>query len=514
MNNQIDLAFTQVVNRIEPVTRFNRTSFKPASNNVRKVQGKAHWQFTASISNDREENPKRLPYNATRIDSEEKLNQVAQQTAQAGRDALTTRISAWLNTNEKNDRQLQPSDCFPSPMTFGFEYKHATCSGEGRVRCGGCDHGYNDCGTCNASGRVACSNCNHWPWGSTGKERCRGCRGSKQVNGMRCGTCNGRGEVTCTVCHGAKSLVCKKCKGERRLVHSTCNGTGWVTCKPCEGSGYFHILRKVTCAVSDRFTVELKDPKSEVVQQLVKRDLVSLRSLASITQEKPQVRENVALREYQFECLITELGLLVNDQKLELVGFGNKAQIFDFKRIASLLLAQDLTQLDQAVAKTSWKLWGTPIDLIKTTRVFLDSEVNLQIDDPKLVTDSVVDRAYVTRVQELLPQALGILMVANLGLAYLGTLLLPVVVFFIWYLAGLQEEIGLLIFVTPAIVGITSWVLLEVRMRNQLRVMLNDKTANKVDPMLHKYHLLWIARGIAVGLLGIILTIMAILPLP
>lgn len=513
MNKHVALALTQVVDRIEPLTRFDKTSLKQESGNVRVATGRAFWRFNAVISNEREEHTDRLPHRATRIDSSGQLDEVAQQTVRSANDALPHRIQTWLQSNAGTDRKLTSSDCFDGPKVFGHEYKHSDCGGDGWVKCGGCTNGYNDCNPCDKTGRVSCSNCRSLLWGNSGKEKCRGCRGSRKKDGHTCPSCNGRGEVTCGVCHGAKTLVCSKCAGAGRLRHSACDATGRLTCGPCKGTGYFHILRTVACTVHDHFRVDLKDAKSEVVGRLIKRDLVGLRSLASVTQKPPTVQVNIVEREYQFECVITEIGLHVAEKKLELIGFGGKAQIFDFKGIVPTLLAADLTMLEQAVAKTPLRLWGSPTELLEATSQFLDSPVNIRIDDPELLSDRIVDRTYVQRVKALLPAALGRITSANLGLAFLLTALATAVVFLICHFAGAREISGNWMFIAPILAAVTAWVLLERRTHQRLRTILNDQSGEKVDAPLRKYYILWKARGLALILTSILLGTLAVLPL-
>lgn len=511
MNNQVELAFGRVVKRIEPLTRFDRNSLRQESECVRVATGKAFWRFYPSISDSRKEHTDRLPYHAERIDSPEKLDDIAQRTLHAARQALPGRIEAWLQATYATDRKLEPSNCFDGPEVFGHEYKCKDCLGDGWVKCGGCKNGYNDCALCCNNGYVDCTKCRGFflgsLLGSSGKEKCRGCGGSGKKDGHTCPTCNGKGKVTCSSCRGAKTITCNKCKGAGRIPHSVCGATGRLTCQPCRGTGYFHILRTVACAVREQFSVDLKDAKPEVVEQLVGRDLAALRTLASVTQKRPTVRDNVVEREYQIECIITEIGVQVAGKKLELLGFGGRAEIFDFKKIVPVILNADLAMLDQAVAKTPLRLWGNPAELVKATSQFLDSEVNVRIDDPTLLKDGTVDRAYVGRVKTLVPAALRRVVAAHLGLAFFVTVLAPSILFLICHFAGARDMIGDWVFAPPAVAAVTSWALLERRTRARLRTIFNDAAGKKVPPLLRKYSIVWAARGVALALTAALLAI-------
>lgn len=513
MTNQVELAFGQVIKRIEPLTRFDSTSLQQESDNVRLTTGKAFWQFSPTISNNREEHTNRLPYSVARIDSAGKLDEVAQQTFQAAYQELPRRIQTWLQMNHWTDDKLEPSDCFDGPQVFGYEYKCSRCGGDGWVKCSSCTNGYNDCGTCSTKGYVDCSKCSNFLW-STGKEKCRGCGGSGKKNGNTCATCNGKGKLQCSACHGAKTVTCSKCRGAGKIPCSTCGTTGRLICQPCEGTGHFHILRTVACAVHDHFRVDLTDAKQEVVSQLAGRDLNGLRTLASVTQKPPTVRGNVVEREYDLECIITEIGLQVAGRKLELIGFGGRAQIFDFKKIVPVILAGDLLMLKQAVAQTPLRLWGDPTELTTATSQFLDSEVNIRIDDSTLLRDKIVDGAYVRQVKTLLPAALWRILCAHMGLAFLLTALSPTAVFLLWHFTDTQKEIGAGIFIPPVITAVTLWILLERTTRFRLRTLLNDRSGEKVDGQLRKYRILWKARAVVLALTVILLVIAALLPLP
>jgi hypothetical protein len=521
VSKEVQLAFNQVVKRIEPLTRLGTDTLKPESDLVRMANGKAFWRFTPRISSNREEHTDRLPRYVTRVDSSSELDDITQQTVRDAYEALPGRIESWLRLNSGTDRKLEPSHCFDGPQIFGSEHKCVPCLAAGWIKCDGCQNGYNDCSDCSNKGHVPCSRCHSFIWGSTGQEDCRGCGASGKKNGNICPTCNGRKKVTCTGCGGVKTVKCKKCKGEGRLPHQMCKATGRLTCQPCQGTGYLHAICTVSCVVEADFRVALADPKSEVVSQLTHRDLDGLRRLASVTQRAPVVSGHVVERQYDVECIITELGLQVGLEKLELIGYGGRADIFDFKRIVPVILDADLAALDQAVSQTSYRLWGHPEELVTTTARFLESEVNVRIDDEMLLSDGIVDAQYVERVKTLLPAALGKIISANLGLSLLVTALLSVAVFLICHFSHLRTEMGGWVFVPPAVAAIISWMLFERRLRGRLGALLfgadrgeNEEADEKLERLLGQYYLLWKARGFALLVVTALLMLTALLPLP
>lgn len=516
MDEQFTLASTQVIKLIEPLTRFDRASLKLEPNRVRTVTGKACWRFTPYISNEREEHTDRLPYFTTRVDSSEKLEEVAQQTCRAANDALPQRIQAWLRTNERTDRELEPSDCFDGPQIFGYEYKCHLCDGNGWVKCPDCSNGYNDCGNCK-KGKIDCSRCYSIIWGSTGEEDCKQCGAKGNKDGRICPNCNGRKKVKCQKCGGAKTVTCPKCDGTSKIPCPTCKTTTRVDCLHCNKTGYFHVLRTIACTVTPYWGVDLKDEKPEVVRQLVNRDLNGLRTLANVTQIPPTVQGHIVEREYNIECIITELMVLVAEQKIELVGYGVKAEIFDYKGIASIILDADLKTLEQMVDQTPLRMWGHPSKLFTATKEFLQSEVNIEIDNPRWIQQNFVTRDYVKQVKTYLPVALQKLFTANIGLAFLIAVLSPTVLFFIGHFTGIREMIGNWVFVPSVVAAVIFWILLERRTRNQLKTKFNDnsdeKLGEKADGLFAKYHILWKARGLALALTLILLVIAAMLPL-
>lgn len=268
-----------------------------------------------------------------RFESEDKLDEVAQQTVRAAHDAFPNRINGWLSTNAGTDAELHPADCFNGPKYFGHEQTCSNCIGSGWVPCpnSACRGGKVTCPRCDGHGQYECTKCKSLIIGSifgpSGTVTCRGCGGTGKTSGNTCITCNGRGKVRCPKCGGAKKLTCEKCAGQGTLVCETCAGAGRIRCKVCDATGYLHSIRTVTCTVDPNWRVQLKDARGEVVSELSKRNLKDLRCLATVTQSTPETGANHVQRQYDFECIITEIVLKVADETVTLVGYGNKAHI-------------------------------------------------------------------------------------------------------------------------------------------------------------------------------------------
>ena len=523
MTAESQLALDQVVRRIEPLTRFSRESLILESENVRATTGKATWTFRIDISNDKESGKGRLPSRATALDSDQKLDETAQQTQKAAYNELPKRIQTWLSTNAQTDKELDSGACFNGPRFYGYEQRCSNCAGEGWLPCPNslCRGGKVTCPTCDGKGNYDCPKCKGLivgsllGLGSSGKITCKGCGGSRKKNGNTCPTCNGQGKVTCPKCGGAKKLRCGKCAGQGTLVCSACNGAGRVPCLICDKTGFLHSVRTIACTVTPNWRVVLKDPRSEVVRELSKRSLSELRSLASVTQLPPKTEGYYVEREYDFECIITEIGVKASGSTLAIVGYGGKARIFDFKRIATILLADDLTSLQQAVADTRTRLWGKPARLLTATRQFLQSEVNVDIDNPTFLQEKIIDANYIQQVKQSLPKALQKLFASQIGLAFLVTAIAPALIFVVSHFTGLHGQIGNWAFVAPAVAAILSWVLLEMRSRTRMASMFQDANEEYVDGLLKKYRILWKARALGLVSAAVPLTIAGIaLPLP
>ncbi|MCD9185578.1 MAG: hypothetical protein LUM44_04040 [Pyrinomonadaceae bacterium] len=514
MSKEIELAFDQIIKKIEPLTRFDKTSLKRESDNRRITTGKAFRQFTSWVYNDRKASEGRMPYGTKAYESETKLNEVAEETLKKAQEELPGRIQTWLNRNERNDRELSPSDCFDGPQTFGYEYRCSNCLGEGWIKCPACVNGYNDCSACNKKGRFDCRNCESF-WGNAkGKVKCPSCGGNGKNNDQRCGQCGGSGKIDCPKCHGSKFIECKTCNGRTVIPCKTCGTTDRITCDPCKGKGYFYILRKIECSVNSEWSVSLKDTKQEVTQQLIKRDLVSLRELATVTQLPPTIKNTVVKREYGIECIITEIVLEIAGEKIEIIGFGPKAKIFDFQGVVPILLREDLHTLRKAVADTPISLWKKPIKLVTATKQFLESEVNINIDNNTYLTQKIIDSQYLNQVKSLLPEALKKIFAGNAGVALTVTALLPALIFLAGKFTGLMSMIGYWLLIPAIIAGITSAILFENKIRKDITEVFNDHRYQKVNRLLEKYHILWQARGVT-AVAAIILLLIAInLPLP
>lgn len=495
-NNQIEQALSQIYGKVEPLTRYGRTTLKTdESSTVREVAGKAFSSYSVSISNVRKEDKGQLPYYVTAVENSERLEEIASRTFKSAYDELSGRLQSWLRANGSSDRALQESDCFNGPQSFGYEYKCSTCDAEGWIQCSGCSgRGFNKCHPCNETGKIECTNCKGIIF--SGKVKCKSCNGSGKMNGQRCSACSGKGKIVCPLCQGSLKITHSTCGGRGVLNCSKCKTTGKVPCPTCDGARYFHVLRTVSCGVSNRWRVKFQDAKAEVTQQLINRNLNELRQLAEVTQLIPTADSNSVEREYDFKCLITEVAINAAGEKKEIVGYGPKAYIYDFKNIVSALLKEDLNTLKNAVLKTPLKFWGNPAELVNSTKQFMESKVNVDVDNPSFTGQNIIDAKYANQVKDYLPKALRRIFASKSGTAFLLVPAVLVLFSLAIYFTNLLEMAGLGIFIVPVLAVIITWGILENKIRNNLAVLLNSKVKGASDLLLKKYYVLWTFRAV------------------
>jgi len=502
-----DLVFDQIVGRIEPLTRFNRNSLKRNTPNVRVTTGKASWRFNAHMSNNKEEHTGRLRYGPTKCDSPEKLDSTAVQAYKKAYEELPERIRSWVASNERADNKLEPSNCFNGPKVFGHEYVCPNCLGVGSTKCPKCDTGYNICPECRGARTFQCSRCKRLIFsGNKGEEKCPKCGGKGVKNGQRCSYCK-NGKIACTKCKGRLTVDCGKCHAAGQIrCPDKCEPLGRVPCRHCDQTGYHHILRIIECTVSHHWHVDLKDEVGEVRGQL-NTDLFSLREIADVTQLPPVAKDDSVVREYDIESVITEMSVDVSEKKIELIGYGSKSKIFDFKNIVSILLQDDLSALERGVGEFPLRPWGERNKLFAVTRQFLESEVNIDIDNARYLTEHIVDRNYVDRAKNSIRASLQNLLAANCGLALFLGILAPTLVVLIGRFTGLGETVGGWIFLIAVTVGIVLWVLMERRAVNRVSLELHKDKPEKIADLLGKYYILWKFRGVvltsSMALLGL-----------
>jgi hypothetical protein len=224
-----------------------------------------------------------------------------------------------------------------------------------------------------------------------------------------------------------------------------------------------------------------------------------LREIADVTQLTPVAAADSLVREYHIQCVITEMSVDVSASKIKVIGYGTKGKIFDFKNVVSVLLQDDLSALERGVGEFPLRPWGQRNRLFAVTRQFLESEVNINIDNPKYLKEHIVDRNYIDRAKINIQASLKNLLAADCGLALLLGIFAPALIVFIGSLAGLVEMVGGWIFFIALIAGGVSWSLLERRAVNRISLELHKGKPGKITALLGKYYILWKFRGVALA---------------
>jgi uncharacterized membrane protein len=100
-----------------------------------------------------------------------------------------------------------------------------------------------------------------------------------------------------------------------------------------------------------------------------------------------------------------------------------------------------------------------------------------------------------------------------MGLPALVTTLLPTVIFFASYFAGIYAEVGERVYPGPAVVAVIAWVLLERVAHRRFMDSFNAQAVERAEAILKARYTLWKLRGPAFLLSGILLTSTTFLPL-
>lgn len=504
-------AFTRVIDVIEPLTRYDRTSLILDSALSRTVVGHATWRYSVSLKEQAQTSTGRLPH-CQRVSSQDELLAASTRSLKDGYSALPHRLQTWLTRNDQTDSRLLASDCFDGPKTFGYELMHSPCDGRGWVVCPDCKDGYNTCGTCHGEGTLKCTHCQPWFFGNLrgpkGTERCpQRCNCGKDKDGKVCGGCNGLGKVKCTKCEGDLKLRCPvpRCS-HGRIAHKPCEATGRLKCEPCDGTGYHHCLQRIECSVTDTFCAQVADPNREVVSALARRDLAALRTVATARRRPTEVGTTTLLRHYEFECAIGEIVIAVRDQRLAIVSYGANAYIEDYKDIIKHLLEPDRVALRAEVASSRVRLWGNPETLIAKTRLFLESEINMTVENPEHIRFRRIDDAYVAEATKLLRSALFAIFASRMGGATLLAALTPAIwLLTVYWLDGWTVIGNWLVPMITVTVAAGFWLFERHARGNLVRLFdtgVTSKAKNlgmKTDTLFAKYLAIWKLRGIAIA---------------
>jgi len=450
---RIEPAYGQLIQQVEKFTRFDRNSLALESSLERTVRGRATWRYTPSFPIVRSQHSGMLPAGAVKAENAPEMEKLSAGALAAARSALPARLNQWMAAQAASDVPLTAAVCLARTQTFGYQFSCPPCRGHGEVTCPVCSGGrLLDCSSCNGGWRV-CGDC-----GGSCEMDCPACNGrGKLASGASC-----RKRVPCPGCLGRGKTCCGVCGGSAKVLCRRCNPWGMVTCDPCAGTKWQHVAEVLSCNVRDSFFVDVKDDNKEIVSTLSRRDLTKLRRIATAKQVAPHIDRHDVVREYDVACDVAELRVKAGKTVLPITGFGAQSEIFDYHGIIDVLLESDLSELEQVVKKTRFRLWRPSRPLREATKTCLDSEANVQIGDAgEVESRHAVTPKYKQRFLDALNASLARLFVAEVGLVAIAVVLLPVTLLVAAHVTVVRAAVGRWVYPAALAIAALGWVVGE-----------------------------------------------------
>lgn len=537
--SRVALVFDQIVARIEPITRFDRTSLSQVRAYDRIAAGSARWKSSIAIGIQNRSGPGALPAGVVVVNGSNALGSESEAAVHAAWSEMPERIGQWLEQNGNSLQELTAPDCYAGPSIFGHQYRCDTCGGRGQTQCGQCHgKGDNTCTQCQGKGKQGCSQCH-----GQGTYACSGCggRGNNTVQQQRqvfnsntnsydteyytqqqtCLSCGGSGKHICSGCGGDGETTCTWCQGSGRQRCSGCGGSGQKQCGNCSGTGQRHEIREIICHVTDRYNLVVDDSSEEVMTRLRGLTLAQLCELGTVTVDQPDRGADYLERRYQWTVNVAEVWVGVADREVVVTGFGANAQVHDFQNIAGLLLEGDLEQLTSQIGReprVSTKL--SPL-LRTAVAQCLESEANITIGtararDPKALKAlmskqfaGALSPEYAHTLASSLRTALGRLYFPAMLWPAAAVMVLPAVLFLIsqlteWGTRNVAPSAGIAL-----LAGVVAWMITERAVRKRLTGGFGPVQAAIVERLLAAQGMVarwrWAGAVVAGGLVGLII---------
>ena len=391
----------QIIEQVEPLTRFDRSLFKDVST-AAEIAAVTAWQrFTVRFQIDEDTGPGGVPHGTTLLSDAAALRSRMDRELAEVRLNLPQRLQQWLDaqTTVRPEVRLSATDCFEEPDPVGHHYHCSTCGGTGSVicwncrgnkqvicggcegggtmTCGACSGGYQSCGRCNGQGSWTEMRSRTTSSGTHGDQEfvtvdypetvyCSACSNGS----IRCGTCGGSAAVTCATCGGTKAVGC-----------GTCGASGELICTPCQATGWLYERLRLRALINAEFYAQADAERDEVRQLLSGRD--DLADLATLARGVSCIDEEASAytikRTFVAMVDVTTLTLRVADVFLEIIGYGDPPHIFDFKNIVGRLLEADLKALETVLRSSPKYVPGLRPWLDSALSAFLASEANARI---------------------------------------------------------------------------------------------------------------------------------------
>ena len=359
-----EAVFQQVIEQVEPLTRFDRSLFKDVSTATELVAVTAWQRFTVRFQIDEDAGAGGVPNGTALLLGAVAMRARMDQELADARRALPQRLQQWLDaqTTVRPEARLLARDCFDEPDPVGYHYHCPTCGATGSVICWNCRGNKQvTCHGCQGGGTMTCAAC------TRGYQSCGACGGRGSWIEMRsrtsssgtpvdypetvyCSACS-QGSIRCSTCGGSSTVPCATCQGTKVVGCGTCQATGELRCTPCQATGWLYERLRLRALINAEFYAQADAERDEVRQFLSGRDaLADLAALArgvSCTDEEASAytikRTLVAMVD------VTTLTLRAADVPLEIIGYSDPPHIFDFKNIVGRLLDADLMFLETVI---------------------------------------------------------------------------------------------------------------------------------------------------------------------
>lgn len=399
MSTRADRILEQVVDKVEPLTRFDRTSLTCRGQDERLVKGTATWEARFHLAQSSKSGKGPLPSHVRAVGKGTNLDHAITAEQNKAAAVIASQLKAWAHNKDASDRMPEVGDCFPGPIDLGAQFTCAPCSGQGSTQCRACHgRGETECHNCNGRGKLECNTCH-------GKrtEPCPNCRGSvsryeqksrsvwhggsnqyiteNYTELVYCEYCNRRGYIECRGCQGRGEIDCGVCvSGTMKCPNCQ---QGRIGCEHCAETGATHEIRHLTCSADQNFQVLLTDSDAEVTSRFQSLGLEDLHRLASTRQKLVNYGSTRLIRNYEWDSVITRLCIEADGRSIVLTGFGDSAHVFDFKNIVGLLLQSDVRALQAMLKDTSPHNAIRSAPLLEAIKQCIRSEANVTIASAK-----------------------------------------------------------------------------------------------------------------------------------
>lgn len=377
---------------VEPLTRFDRSHLELVSCATDRVTVTATQSFRVSFASQTVDGAGSIPSGVKNVSNAGALNRELAAMLARAEEQASKRLLAWSEERGSDARAtLAEGDVFASEGRIGFAWKCEQCGGEGSERCSACrGTGNTSCATCSGAKKITCGSCH-----GSGHTPCSGCNGlgqqTRQVakSGWNpvanektvtyetvretCHICNGQRTEQCMRCNGQGVYNCPACLGIGTSICSSCGGRRQIPCGACKGHGESHRVSSIVCRVEPELSVAVDGSNEEIRSELsVLRTVDQILALASDTTVRYAAEEGATfIRTTQAQVRAVSAIFKVGTHRLNIHGYGEHWEIFDFKDIGAALLSGDIESLEAALTDRT--------GLVAALARMLESETHTEI---------------------------------------------------------------------------------------------------------------------------------------